>query len=58
MVKSVQISNKRLAQIIDMQLASISFDSTQSEIIYNRISEEEGFINIRESEEVKFVEED
>lgn len=41
-----------------MQLASISFDSTQSEIIYNRISEEEGFINIRESEEVKFVEED
>lgn len=52
MAKLVRISNKRLAQIIDFELMSLGIDSSQSEEIYNQISTQDGYVDIRESEDV------
>lgn len=55
-MKQVTISNEKLAQIIHMELVSRDLQNSDADEIYETISNQAGYVQIRETKGVTFEE--
>lgn len=56
-MREIKISNKALAQIVYMELSSRGYSERVADEFYEEVSQDDGYIIIRESDGVKILDE-